>query len=109
MFTTHAADIEFTTAYMNAFKSDREIHGMGMGNVCAAASLISETARTREALLEKWQNGRDHLKFLSIIATAPPSMQKPMHDWCCISDFYPSFTNIHFNRMRFVNEMILNS
>jgi hypothetical protein len=75
MFATYTADIEFMGDYMNVL-NPIIIYGMGMGNVCAAASLINlgESCEKSGRIFL-----RDHLQFLSVNVTAPSSIQmKPM-------------------------------
>jgi hypothetical protein len=84
---------------------------MGKGT-CAQPPARSQTPR--EILVEPCSKSgriflRDHLKFLSVNATALSSMQTKcmttISDRKCI--FYPPFTGIEFNFRRFVNKMIL--
>jgi hypothetical protein len=108
MFATHTADIKFMAVYMDVIQSDRAFMGW------AGERVHSRQPHLHEKLVEPCSKSgriflRDHLKFLSVNATTPSSMQ--MKTMTGISDrnriLYPPFTDIHFNFRRFVDKMML--
>jgi hypothetical protein len=106
MVATHAVDIEFTTVYMNVFKSDRSFMGWA-GEKCAQppASSTWGSFLRRVAEYSSWT-----------IKSFCQSMPRRRHQcrwspWPVVNDqnhiSYLPFIDIQFNFRRFVNKMML--